>query len=717
MLLRVVAPEQFARRGVLLVPGIALVILQGNLRDGPPVRVGHARKGIGAPYGTAEIGNEQSPARVAAFRLPSPRLQDGQLFPEDGDPAPLDMAELQNDPLAIAEGLDASAKRRLLDFLLCFCGPAFRLGRSAPFAQTCRRLALDCVGEPGSSTVIAEILSDYVLVDQLRTATDASLVVIGHDRVMPSPVCVLEGNAGLQVVPHVDTGDLLVATGSALAVWRVTCPAPLRHILALPDKGAVPGNVARIAVRRALGKSASAQAQALLGDLDLLCPAQPFRLADPKQPVAGEVELAIPDCGGGMFVSGWLRDPLARVAELALETPAGRHTLTPGLMAQLRRHDVEARFAGAAHAGAPAHGVIVHVPDVNGGQALQPSLVLKMHSGAEIRLTPPARSLTAAAARDAVLGCVAPGALTADIMQRLVSPPTARLHAAAMARSEPPEVLRNGKAPADPPVSLVIPLYRNLGFLRLQIAALAQDPLCRRCEIIFVLDSPEQRGEAEHLLRGLHMLTDMATALVIMPRNLGYAAACNAGAAEATAPLLLLLNSDVIPAQTGWLATLAAPFESAAIGAAGPKLLFDDGSIQHAGLYFERDADGLWFNRHFHKGMPGGWPEAAVRRAVPGVTGAALMVRRALFETLGGICEDYIIGDYEDSDFCLRLCEAGKGILYVPQAELYHFERRSIQLHQGYTRTHASLYNRLLHHGRWDAAMEAAMTGPAVQAA
>ena len=95
-----------------------------------------------------------------------------------------------------------------------------------------------------------------------------------------------------------------------------------------------------------------------------------------------------------------------------------------------------------------------------------------------------------------------------------------------------------------------------------------------------------------------------------------------------------------------------------------------------------------------------------------GVTGAALAIRRSLFERIGGVCEDYIIGDYEDSDLCLRVRETGAAILYVPKAELFHFERRSIQMHAGYTRTHASLYNRLLHHARWDGAMEAAMAGP-----
>lgn len=297
-------------------------------------------------------------------------------------------------------------------------------------------------------------------------------------------------------------------------------------------------------------------------------------------------------------------------------------------------------------------------------------------------------------------------------MRRCLAPAAARLHRAAMAPGRGgPERIEIGRQPARPPVSIVVPLYRNLGFLRFQLAALAEDPVARSSELILVLDSPEQRAEAEHLLRGLHRLLDRPTVLVTMPRNLGFAAATNAGAREARAPLLLLLNSDVVPDGPGWLAQLAAPFSRATVAATGPKLLFDDGSIQHAGLFFERDADGLWFNRHYHKGMPRRWPDAAYPRRVPGVTGAALMVRRRLFERLGGICEDYIIGDYEDSDFCLRLREAGGTILYVPQAELFHFERRSIRLHQGYARTHASLYNRLLHHDRWDAAMDALMAG------
>ena len=94
---------------------------------------------------------------------------------------------------------------------------------------------------------------------------------------------------------------------------------------------------------------------------------------------------------------------------------------------------------------------------------------------------------------------------------------------------------------------------------------------------------------------------------------------------------------------------------------------------------------------------------------MPGVTGAALCVRRDAFEAAGGFCTDYIVGDYEDSDLCLRLRAAGGEIRYVPTARLFHFERRSIGLHPGYAQSAAAAYNRRLQHRRWDAAIAALM--------
>jgi GT2 family glycosyltransferase len=220
-----------------------------------------------------------------------------------------------------------------------------------------------------------------------------------------------------------------------------------------------------------------------------------------------------------------------------------------------------------------------------------------------------------------------------------------------MAGRAAPEVTSFGLPPERPAVSLVIPLYRVLSFLRFQIGAFAVDPAMADCELIFVLDSPEQSNELEHLLRGLHALYGLPFRLAIMPANHGFAAASNAGA---------------------------------------------------------------WYNLHFHKGLPRDYPAANQPRLVPAVTGAALMVRSSLIEKLGGFSEDYIIGDYEDSDLCLRLRADGHEIGYVPQSELYHLERQSISRHAGYMRGVACAYNRHLHAQRWSALMETLTNPPAL---
>ncbi|HXV29663.1 MAG TPA: glycosyltransferase, partial [Sinorhizobium sp.] len=217
--------------------------------------------------------------------------------------------------------------------------------------------------------------------------------------------------------------------------------------------------------------------------------------------------------------------------------------------------------------------------------------------------------------------------------------------------------------------------------------------------------------ETEHLLGGLHLLHGLPMKLVVMNRNGGYARACNAGARFARGAVLVMLNSDVVPAAPGWLQPLARPlFEEQQLGAIGPKLIFEDGSLQHAGLYFARDQRGVWLNHHFHKGMPGDYAPAQASRSVPGVTGACLVTRRETYERVGGYTEDYVIGDYEDSDLCLKIRRCGLDVAYEPSACLYHFERRSIRRSQDYMRGVASQYNAWLHTQRWNDDIAGLMT-------
>ena len=76
-----------------------------------------------------------------------------------------------------------------------------------------------------------------------------------------------------------------------------------------------------------------------------------------------------------------------------------------------------------------------------------------------------------------------------------------------MADAGPTEVIRLGPVPRRPRAAIIVPLYRNLRFLRFQLAAFARDAALREdVEVIYVLDSPEQRGEVEHVLRGMAAL-------------------------------------------------------------------------------------------------------------------------------------------------------------------------------------------------------------------
>ncbi len=694
MLLDEFSAEIAAPRAALLSNGVVLV----SLPDGADDAAMRGQAMLSPPYGTVDVRGAAGSHRIAAMRVPE----------AGGDVSLQALIEGRAaDPAELAEALDAESCRRLLGFLLGFCRSAFRLAGDPGFVRTCVRLARLCAEDAGDAMPVAVAGAEWMVLAGVRAPKDATVYVLG-DRVRHGAAATGD-DGGLQLVPPVRAGELVLALCERPLIWTVRNGAgALPDVLQRAGRGAASGAL-RAACLRALAPAGGPVA-AMLREMQVMSPAAPRKHDDVAAPVGAALEVALPDGAGGLFLRGWLRDPLQLIAGAELRTPIASKAVDLRRLFRVRRADVAGRFEAAAFRDGEARaGFVAHVPDPSKGLCAQPGLVLRLHSGTVIELTAPLRHMPAAAGRDAVLSCVPPGEVTPAMLDECLAPAACALHRQALAESRVAEVVQIGTPARTPGVSIIVPLYRNLDFIRFQAAAFAADAECRRAEIIFVLDSPEQRVEVEHLLRGLSGLHRLSFGLVVMGCNAGYAAANNAAAGVARGAALLLLNSDVAPSQPGWLAAMRAGLAAPGVGAVGPKLLFDDGSIQHAGLMFARDGEGTWFNAHYYKGMPGAWPAAQKRRRVPGVTGAALLVRRALFEAVGGICQDYIIGDYEDSDFCLRVRAGGAAIAYVPEAELYHFERRSIRLHAGYTRTLASLYNRRLHHRRWDAEMTALM--------
>ncbi len=153
-----------------------------------------------------------------------------------------------------------------------------------------------------------------------------------------------------------------------------------------------------------------------------------------------------------------------------------------------------------------------------------------------------------------------------------------------------------------------------------------------------------------------------------------WSAINNAAAKRATGELLLFLNNDIEATHDGWLRDLAAYATQEEIGVAGARLLYPDGSIQHAGVVVGlRGLAGHPFARwrSEYGPTPFGSPEAT--RNWSAVTGACLMIRRKLFEAVGGFDERMRVSG-GDIELCLRVRARGLRVVCVGHAVLTHFE-------------------------------------------
>jgi O-antigen biosynthesis protein len=156
------------------------------------------------------------------------------------------------------------------------------------------------------------------------------------------------------------------------------------------------------------------------------------------------------------------------------------------------------------------------------------------------------------------------------------------------------------------------------------------------------------------------------------PVNLGFAGNCNAGAARAHLPILLFCNQDVFAVEQfsqGWYSAIVRAFDDPKVGIVGARLLFPDGAIQSVGGVIDGALQPV------HRCL--GWrnlqhPDIAEPRDVSWVTGAALAIRRELFEALGGFDLAYSPSYFEDVDLCLRARELGWKVRYTPAATLVH---------------------------------------------
>jgi GT2 family glycosyltransferase len=412
------------------------------------------------------------------------------------------------------------------------------------------------------------------------------------------------------------------------------------------------------------------------------------------------------------FVAGWLRDADGPITRLAAVSPEGACVDLLGQAWFHPRRDLAGLFPKDRYRSHPAAGLgFVCYFEVPEGSHLADGWIVEMTGagGRQLEATTPRSVVDPGEALDAVLDHLNYERLPADELRaRHIRPAVDAL----LPRWRPHgTVVREaayGRPPDQPVVSVIVPLYGRIDLVEHQLAQFSADPDWADTELIYVLDSPDLDPALADLAPHLHQLYGVAFQTLSLEHNGGFATATNVGCAHASSSLLLLMNSDVLPAHSGWLTAMISFYEQTpGLGALAPKLLFEDDTLQHAGIYFARlPSTGLWDNRHYYKGLDTALPPANVARPVPAVTAACLLTSAEVYRQLGGLSGDYIQGDYEDTDFCLRLSRAGLASWYLPQVELYHLEGQS---YPSAARQRNLGYNRWLHTYRWSADIEALM--------
>jgi GT2 family glycosyltransferase len=212
-------------------------------------------------------------------------------------------------------------------------------------------------------------------------------------------------------------------------------------------------------------------------------------------------------------------------------------------------------------------------------------------------------------------------------------------------------------------VSIIIPVFNQLEYTHACLASLQVVEEQTRFEVIVVDDcSTDNTQEVVTQIPGVVCLRNDS--------NSGFIASCNAGAKAARGKYLVFLNNDTL-VKPGWLTALLDTFkEERRAGIVGSKLLYPDGRLQEAGGIIWQDASG-W---NYGKFDDAGKPEYNYLRDVDYCSAAALMVPKALFESVGGFDSRYAPGYYEDTDLAFKVRQAGYRVLYQPLSEVIHHE-------------------------------------------
>lgn len=216
-------------------------------------------------------------------------------------------------------------------------------------------------------------------------------------------------------------------------------------------------------------------------------------------------------------------------------------------------------------------------------------------------------------------------------------------------------------------VAIIVPFKDQVTYLRRLLTSMGKTSYSKY--VIYLVNNRSEKEETFSYLESLKSLNNPQYAFVDFDEPFNYSRLHNQVISKIPNELLLFLNNDIEVKESAWLEAMLEHIDRPKVAAVGGKLLYADGSIQHAGMRFAPSIQFCAWNVSSEDGY-----FTKVQHEVAGVTAACMLIRRSIFQEVGGFDEvNFPIG-FSDSDLCLKLIQSGYKIIYTPFAELYHHE-------------------------------------------
>lgn len=261
----------------------------------------------------------------------------------------------------------------------------------------------------------------------------------------------------------------------------------------------------------------------------------------------------------------------------------------------------------------------------------------------------------------------------------------------------------------DPMISIVIPNKDHVADLKRCITSILEKSTYENYEIVIVENGSETK-EIFDYYTSLKEYDNIRVVTYEKPEGqngFNYSAVNNFGVKQTKGDYILLLNNDTEVITVNWMEELLMYAQREDVGAAGAKLYYGNKTIQHAGVVLQLGAHRTAGHSHYGQSREnlGYMGRLCYAQNVSAVTGACLLVKKSLFEEVGGLDESFAIS-LNDVDFCLKLREKGLLNVFTPFAELYHYESVSRGLDDSGEK--AERYNRESAHFRekWKTVLE-----------